>query len=251
MSKYTTEVRHIVEQATQDYYNLTLDEKIKLSLPIIFNFNYPIWDIGYKSVLEEKIIRHYFTKEICFETVGLWKFILSERLNLIMPYYNELYKTIIDYDFLVDTNIVEEYKGNNVFNGLSDSTSKAKQESNQTSNNTETSTSDTSENGKNLLSDLPQVNYNNIDYGTNLTETNNNSVNNISSTNDIVNDNIVKNDSNNTSTTKSTNNDENIKTTKGHNNHTIAELINQYRDSLLNIDNMIINDLKDLFMMIY
>lgn len=93
MSKYTTEVRFICENyagydESQDYPINTVIEK---SREKVFDFDFPIYDESYRSVLETKILKHYYTREIGFETVALWKHWLDMRLNEIMPYYNQLY----------------------------------------------------------------------------------------------------------------------------------------------------------------
>ena len=96
MSKYTTEVRFICES----YANLTESEGydkiptiVEKARPKIFDFSYPIFDENYRRTLETKIIRHYYTREICCETVGLWKQMLATRMNEIMPYFNKLYES--------------------------------------------------------------------------------------------------------------------------------------------------------------
>lgn len=98
MATYTTQVRSICEfyaDAEHESDNHSLNNIITAALPKIFDFAYPIFDDAYKEELERKIIRHYLMHEIGLETVGLWKFYLETRLNEIMPYYNELYKTAV------------------------------------------------------------------------------------------------------------------------------------------------------------
>jgi hypothetical protein len=94
MSKYTTEVRYICEEAAglQDSvgYN-NIESVITTAAPVIFDFDFPIFDEAYRLPLEKTILRHYYTREIGEETVGLWKLRLWDRLSLIMPYYNKLY----------------------------------------------------------------------------------------------------------------------------------------------------------------
>lgn len=97
MSKYTTELRYICETNTSHSvegsgFN-SVEEIINDSHSNIFNFDYPIFDNQYRAILEKKIIRHFYTREICEETVGLWKLRLSDTMNLIMPYYNQLYES--------------------------------------------------------------------------------------------------------------------------------------------------------------
>ena len=92
MSVYTTELRCICE----NYAGLSggfdsVDKIISTAIPKLFSFDFPIFDENYRSVLCTKIIRHYYTREISEETVGLWKLRLQTKLNEIMPYYNKLY----------------------------------------------------------------------------------------------------------------------------------------------------------------
>lgn len=104
MSKYTTEVRWICEMAANrgdhkiDLEEATPTEIITAAAPYIFNFDFPMYDEKYRLPLEVKILRHYYGREIGAETVGRWKLQLEDRLNIIMPYYNELYKTTL-YEF--------------------------------------------------------------------------------------------------------------------------------------------------------
>ena len=96
MSKYTTEIRFICEVNSgfteDELKSKSVDEVIDASRGNIFNFYYPIYDETHRSELEHKILRHYYTREIGSETVGLWKLWLNDRMNIIMAKYNKLYK---------------------------------------------------------------------------------------------------------------------------------------------------------------
>lgn len=114
MSKYTTEVRYICEHfsglSESVGYN-DVEQVIKNCLSKVFDFNFPIFDESYRTVLETKILRHYYTREIGLETVGLWKLKLKTKLNEIMPYYNQLYKSeLIEFNPLYDVEITRERK---------------------------------------------------------------------------------------------------------------------------------------------
>lgn len=109
MSKYTTELRFICEHEAglteSKGYNDT-KQIIADARPKIFSFYYPIFDEAYKPTLETKIIRHFYTREIALETYGLWKLHLEARMNEIMPYFNQLYKSeLIEFNPLYDTDI--------------------------------------------------------------------------------------------------------------------------------------------------
>lgn len=277
MSKYTTELRWLIESVTADQTNLTIPQRITAAAPKIFNFNYPIWDESYKITLETKILKHYFNKEIGMETVGLWKLYLEERMNLIMPYYNQLYETATkNYDYMSDVNSSETYTANKTNKETADftltgnltgsTTDIGKDTINSTSKTTDNGSrdSDTTINNKNLESDLPQANYANLDYGTNLveseqTEALHDTTNNVSNfaADSTTDRNNTTNASQDTSqTTKNIvdgNADETYtRTRKGaFGGKSLTELMMEYRQSIINIDNMIINELSDLFMLIY
>lgn len=113
MAKYTTAVRTICEVnagLTEGKGYDSIDEVIKSAIPKIFSFDFPIFDEEYRVPLCVKILKHYYMREICEETVGLWKLRLDTRLNEIMPYYNQLYKsTLLEFDPLIDTKIDKTY----------------------------------------------------------------------------------------------------------------------------------------------
>lgn len=128
MSKYTTMVSTICEvNAGLDEsvgYN-GVNEVIEKSRGKIFNFPYPIFDESYKKVLETKILKHYYTREIGLETVGLWKLKLDTKLNEIMPFYNQLYKSeLLDFNpfYDVDMERTHNRKGDTNKNEFGDNT---------------------------------------------------------------------------------------------------------------------------------
>lgn len=116
MSKYTTELRFICESLNNLDYPATYKDTDKIILtarPLIFDFDYPIFDSSYRPIIETKIIRHYYFDEIGVETYGQWKFWLQTTLNEIMPYYNELYKSaLLNFDPFNNYNITETFTKN-------------------------------------------------------------------------------------------------------------------------------------------
>lgn len=116
MSKYTTEVRFLCESLTGHTESVGFTDAntvIADATQYIFDFEYPIFDNAYKSVLETKILRHYYTREIGEETYGLWKLRLQDRLNVIMPYYNQLYEsTLLSFNPFYDVDLTTEHSGN-------------------------------------------------------------------------------------------------------------------------------------------
>lgn len=112
MSKYTTEVRFICET----YAGLDESKGLDDVNEIIHECHnkvmgaYPIFDEAYRETLNAKILKHYYTREICAETVGLWRLWLNNRMNEIMPYYNQLYKsTLLEFNPFYDTDLSTEH----------------------------------------------------------------------------------------------------------------------------------------------
>ena len=198
---------------------------------------YPIFDESYRETLNNNILHHYYENEIGFETAPLFRFYLNQKLNEIMPYYNELYKAqkkLIDENLLLNNvNLTEELQGSNTNNTTT------------TGNSTSQSTNNGTSNNKNLFQDTPQGEISNTDienqtWATNLTLDRN-------TTNNTINDTSSNNGSANVSGTNSY-----LKTIVGNNGSKFnIDLLNDIKNNLMNIDLMIINELNDLFMQIF
>lgn len=111
MSKYTTELRYICEeQANRDTSGEYTDiaSIIAAARPHIFSFSYPYYSEAQKEKTETNILRHFYTREISEEVYGLWKLRLEDRLNLIMPYYVDLFRSAdMEFNPLNDVNYTE------------------------------------------------------------------------------------------------------------------------------------------------
>lgn len=116
MSKYTTEVRFICETyagLTESADYTDVDDILSVAYPKVFDVeNIPIFDTSYRAGLFKKILLHYYTREIGYETVGLWKLKLNQRMREIMPYYNQLYEsTLLEYDPLKNVDNTHTHEG--------------------------------------------------------------------------------------------------------------------------------------------
>ena len=80
LSKYTTELRYIVEAPDFTYDRIGLAEN-------------PIFTESYRKTLNDKIIGHYMFDEIGSETPGRFRQRMKAKMNIIMPRYNQLYKS--------------------------------------------------------------------------------------------------------------------------------------------------------------
>ena len=146
MSKYTTELRFICENYA-GYDESTglsnVDDVIEKSRSKVFDFDFPIFDESYRNVLENKIIMHYYTREIASETVGLWKFWLRTKMNEIMPYYNQLYRSAtLEFNPFYDMDLTTDYQ--KVDNGQHSNTNVVNQnDSKEGTNNVDISNTNT------------------------------------------------------------------------------------------------------------
>lgn len=94
MSNFTTQVRYLCESFGGTAKGVReIDKQIRQANKTIFDFDYPIFNETYRPILQDKIIRHYYMREIGCETFGLWQLMLCDKLNEIMPYYNQLYNS--------------------------------------------------------------------------------------------------------------------------------------------------------------
>jgi hypothetical protein len=113
MSKYTTQVRFICETAaglSESEGQTSVKQIIATAIPSVFDFDFPIFDESYRTVLETKILKHYYTREIGLETAGLWKLKLDTKLNEIMPFYNQLYKSeLIEFNPMYDVDLTRDH----------------------------------------------------------------------------------------------------------------------------------------------
>lgn len=116
MSKYTTEVRFICEEAAglkQSVGYNDVNDVVQQAYPKIFDSSLVFHNEETKARLLPKILIHYYTREIGFETVGLWKLKLNQKLREILPYYNQLYASEeLEYDPLQNVSNTHTHSGN-------------------------------------------------------------------------------------------------------------------------------------------
>lgn len=304
MSKYTTEVRFICEQKSgleESVGFASVDNVLNNAWDKIFTTRCTFFDENYRPVLCKKILKHYYTREICAETVGLWQLWLNTKLEEIMPYYNQLYRSeLLQFNPLQNINLTrtkdidgteqgtktnsKTYERDDTHNGTTtvnesnySGTTTENEGSNQYSNSENKADSRTKSGGsRNAFSDTPQSTLGNVDDYRYLTDyrriteegteqgTNTNTGSGSGSYSDegsssttesndkTVNDNKTLNvegtESSTGSNTLATTQDY-LETLIGNNgNYSNSKLLQEYRDTFLNIDMMVIGEFKSLFM---
>lgn len=203
-----------------------------------------------REQLNNKILNYYRWREIGFETVGRFLFELETALNEIMPYYNQLFYSAdqdfnpiynVDYKRTIDRNKSDERNG--------------EQSSESSASDSNTTTASTDGHAKNVHSATPagvlNISTNNIDnvnYADDATWNHDNSTQNGTSTG------TANTTGSNTSNVSGSETESTLETTKGNFGVTSAQdLIMKYRDTIINIEQQIINDprITELFMLVY
>lgn len=261
MSKYTTELRFVCESliglknSTTNY-----EDVIREARPIIFNFQYPIFDVKYKQTLEEKILAHYYVREIGAETYGLWHFYLQRKMREIMPLYNQYYESaLIEFSPMEDTKLERAYnlkkndKTNNTrtldenvnYNRDANGESAVNQNVKQDADNL-SKFSDTPQGGLNgvISSDYLTTAQEDIIDQTTVTGTNTNY-------NDAIDDKTVRNNTDILNGNFTANDKYLEKLTGKSSGKSFSILLNEFRETFLNIDMMVIHELEPLFMQLW
>ena len=261
MSKYTTEVRFICETAaglTESVGYNSIDKVLDGARASVFDFDFPIFDESYRAVLENKILKHYYTREIGAETVGLWKLWLNTRLNEIMPYYNKLYESeLIKFNPMYDVDLTTDYQ--KVDNGTNNKTGSFSESGTSSESGSDTiSRTDTNVNKNDhwdYYSDTPQGGINGLANNTYLTNARHITDDSTGSSS-TVSGTSTNSKTGNTSKNGNTTDNATIRNVEDYLHHvagktggvSYSKMLTEFRDTFLNIDMMIIGELKDLFM---
>lgn len=227
MAKYTIELRELVENGYE-----------------IFDFDYPFYEPYQKNRFEETFINYYYFYEIGAETITRWKHMLKTQLNFLFTKYEQLYYTILrsqNIDFMLNKDLKESWtreldtvgKEYNYTTNLGNENT----ENNITLKNTEDYKNSSLENG---LASTSLDNLTDISNTNTKAESDNNAM-------------VTKN----YSTQGNINQDENQKE-----NYTLisqgnigttssAQLLRDWRNVLIDLQEMLIKDLRCLFMYVY
>ena len=249
MSKYTTEVRFICENSaglSESEGADNVDSILDKCWNKVFNFDFPIFDENYRQVLCRKILKHYYTREIAHETVGRWKLALNAKLNEIMPYYNQLYKSeLLEFNPFYDVDLTRSREGS----GTSNRTSNNRETNSGTSKNVSRGSGTSNTDTLNRFSDTPQNSMDTQGITDSVPLTTVTKVNEDNTTTNESTDTLTRNDNKTGSGTENINNtDKYIETVKGkQGTENYSSLLKKFRETFLNIDMMIIEDCSDCF----
>ncbi len=188
----------------------------------LFDFEYPLTNNLNKDDFEIRIINHFLLRRIGFETIQAFQIYLEDKLNSIMPLYNQMIDNI--------------YYNSNIFKEITENESKT--DSTNTINTSGNTNSTSNNSGVNDLrhSDTPQNNIADVRSGQYLTDYDYNTSTDYTSTK-----------------SNATNESVNISDMQN-NNQTVKYLtgkeIKEFYNELNNVYNLIFDELEPLFLQI-
>lgn len=240
MAEYTVMLKTLLEAG----FDLGLDK-------------YPIFDENYRRELNNKILRHYFFREIGQETAELFKFYLNQTMAENMVYFNQLYKTaLIEFNPLENYRVTESVsksgEQNDDFSG-NDTTTKS-----ESGASTKTDTSSATESAENLsvFSDTPQGLLSIGDIKNQTYASTANAAEGTTTGSDEAESIAEYSSSGETGTVSESLNKRDyfenvIKTVSGTMKENPSEMLKKFRETFLNIDKMVIESLSGLFMKLW
>lgn len=248
-TKVTVELRELVENGID-----------------VWAFDYPSYYKGeQKAAFEQKVIDHYYFRQIGQETPARWLHYFRARIREVMPYYIQLYESealmhsIEDPFGNVDiTETFEEERSVHSTGTLnSETTGSSTDTTTGSSSGTDTTTETLTEDKEHKYSNTPQGAISNLDSY--LTEA---AVDNNETATQQEKESSASTQATSTGSASGTREDSSVGTEEGTTRHTYTKKGNQgvntyahdmreLRETFLNIDLMIINELKDLFIQIY
>lgn len=275
MSKYTTEVRFICESKSGlevSGGSDDVDSIIANSWNKIFTSKAPFFDENYRSVLCQKILKHYYLREICSETVGIWVLWMNTRFEEIMPYYNQLYESAkIEFNPMHDVDLTRKHErnvegtskedGTRTDNTTSKRTMTGNRDTDSTGSGTRNTESSSDETKRDLYSDTPQGDISGLENENYLTNarkiTNNvngtgqeqtNTTENSGTDYNETEDTTGKIDGTRSNTGSSSTTEDYIETLVGkQGTESFSSLLNKFRETFINIDMQVIEEFSDLF----
>lgn len=210
--------------------------------------DYPIFDESYRETLNGNIYAAYENREIAYESPQMFRAALRRKMRLRMPYYNKLYKSeLLTFDPFVTVDMLTDTESESTAKTLSEGESNGEQRS--TSDGSSLTTSDGVSNSKALNLDYPQQQLNSEGtYATSGAQSDAANETSAAATESGETESTASDRSKNESEQEGTSSGKS--STKGFQGSRSALLI-EYRQTMLNIDEMIVDDVRDCFLMVW
>jgi hypothetical protein len=185
---------------------------------------YEIFDEAYREKLNSRIKREFWLNEIAHETIDIFIWRLELRMDLIMPRYNRMYLAELQ-----NTDPLDGGAGSSRTRQWGDSSNDG------TNTNASNGTGSGTSKGRTVASDTPQTRLaGNGDYASSLS--------------DATTENSNKSTSTSSGSTNSRSRYDNNQSSESSQRGSKAQMIAQYRQTLINVDNFVIEELRDLFL---
>lgn len=236
MSKYTSQLRWIVEQLGNGLEVPEGQSYADAVYKYIGLDKYPIFDETYRTYLNDKIINHFYFREIGFETAAQFSWYMKRTMNEIMPKYNRIY----------------EYMSSDLAHPLADYTRHRDIQDDFTSNIDGSTTNNGNSHNvgtnadRNVFQDTPMSLLSNegspsvegLDYATNVTYDNGTTTSDTNTQN------------RGTSETDRIDARTRVEDEYGR-NKSLASIVNEYYEKFVDVDLMVIKELETLFLGIW
>ena len=198
----------------------------------LFDFEYDFYEESKKEQFEQKFIDYFYMREIEHETVEEFKHELRTKLNLIAPYYKQLYETELkskNIEFLLNKDLKETF-----IREVESDTESLSNFNNESNGKTKVETLSTT-------NDTPQNRIDDLDKYISSASKDKNT----SDTSSSDNGSSISQNSNTAKEETTLISKGNIGTTSS------AQLLRDWRDVLINIDMMILEECEELFFKLF
>lgn len=258
-------------------YTITIQEMMNSSLyHNIFPENYPFYveDEQAKQEFEQKFIAYFYYREIGFETPSMFIQRLHTLMMLRMPYWKQLYETELEaknINFLLNKDLLETFKrevaseneltgGNNSEQSTSiTNTAESSQSSTATNNGTQSTTTENNHKESSLNDGVAQVSLTDgyltgtsQDNGSQSTSTTDEATSSVSNEGTSSGTEATTLSSTNTQSENGKVTETTELVSKGNIGVTSsAQLLKEWREVLINMDEIIIKECNQLFIKLY
>lgn len=244
MSRYTTQLRWIVEQELDNSllpHTQSNWPKVYAKLGLAKEDNilglspYPIFDELYRQTLNDKIIKHFYFREIALETAAQFAFFLNDKMNIIMQLYNQWYKS---QDLVTDPLSSWDKQTDETYSRQTSSTANTKSKTEGTGTSSDDSRNVFEDTPMGMLRNEGSPNVENLDYATNVTYDKSSGTS--TTSNDSTSD-----------AARSGKDDWSRGKSETGRSESQSKLLEEYRSTFTNIDDKILQELEPLFLQIW
>lgn len=175
----------MLAEQTEPVGQMDVNRNLTILRHFLFDFHYPIWDESKRDEFERMFCRHFYKREIAFETVGLFKHYVEDVFLTEMPKFNRMFSLIesefsimddVKYTTTVTEQIQDDFDG--VLNRMENTQNSGQNTTSQNSTSRGTDIQSVNTTGasnetnvqKNAFSDTPEGTLSNVDNNSYLSD---------------------------------------------------------------------------------